>query len=93
MTQNEIDDMLDAIAAEAARNGDETLLSGAITFNSGTWVKMSLADLPTTCVNTIVGIRYRGVSVLISSQREDKVLNRREDDGAGAPYFDLEPRA
>jgi hypothetical protein len=93
MNRAEIDDMLDAIAAEAAQAGDEALKPGAITFNSGTWVKMSLADLPTTCVNTIVGIRYRGVSVLISSQREDKVLNRREDDGAGAPYFDLEPRA
>lgn len=93
MNRAEIDDMLDAIAAEAAQNGDEALLPGAITFNSGTWVKMSLADLPTTCVNTIVGIRYRGVSVLVSSQHENKVLNRREDGGAGAPYFDLEPRA
>ena len=43
---------------------------------------MSLAELPTTCVNTIVGICYRGVSVLVSSQRENKVLNRREDSGA-----------
>lgn len=93
MTQNEIDDLLGAMAAEAAQNGDETLLPGAITFNSETWVRMSLADLPTTCVNTIVGIRYRGVSVLVSGQHENKVVNRREDGGAGAPYFNLEPRA
>jgi hypothetical protein len=93
MTRDEIDAMLDAMAAEAAQGGDETLLPGAINFNSGTWVKMSLADLPTTCVNTIVGIRYRGVSVLISGQRENRVQNRREDEGQGAPYFDLDPRA
>lgn len=93
MTRDEIDDMLDAMAAEAAQAGDETLKPGAITFNSATWVKMALADLPTTCVSTIVGIRYRGISVLVSSQRSDNVLNRREDDGAGAAYMDLEPRA
>ena len=48
-----------------------------------------LSDLRTSAG---VGIRYRGVSVLVSSQRENKVLNRREDGGAGAPYMDLEPR-
>lgn len=93
MTRDEIDAMLDAMAAEATQSGDGTLLPGAINFHSGTWVKMSSADLPTTCVNTIVGIRYRGVSVLVSSQREDRVQNRREDEGQGAPYMDLEPRA
>lgn len=92
MTRDEIDDMLDAMAAEAAQAGDEALKPGAITFNSATWVKMSRADLPTTCVSTIVGIRYRGISVLVSGQRADAVLNRREDDGAGAAYMDLEPR-
>ncbi|PZR33224.1 hypothetical protein [Caulobacter segnis] len=93
MTRDEIDAMLDAMAAEAAQGSDETLLPGAINFHSGTWVRMSQADLPTTCVNTIIGIRYRGVSVLISSQRDNKVQNRREDEGQGGPYLDLEPKA
>jgi len=92
MKREDIDHLLDIMAAEAAEKGDESLLPGAITFNSSTWVKVSAADLPTTCVNTTIGIRYRGVQVLISSQRDNKVLNRSEDCGAGAPYMDLEPR-
>ena len=93
MKREDIDHLLDIMAAEAAEKGDASLLPGTITFNSSTWVKRSPADLPTTCVNTTIGIRYRGVQVLISSRRDDKVLNRAEDDGAGAPYMDLEPRA
>lgn len=93
MTREDIDHLLDIMAAEAAEKGDESFLPGAITFGSSTWVKRSPTDLPTTCVNTTIGIRYRGVQVLISSKRDDKVLNRAEDRGAGAPYMDLEPKA
>jgi hypothetical protein len=92
MNREDIDHLLDIMAAEAAEKGDDSLLPGAITFNSSTWVKMASSDLPTTCVNTTVGIRYRGVRVLISSQREDKVLNRAEDGSAGKPYMELEPK-
>lgn len=93
MKSDEIDDMLDAMAKEAAEKGDDSLLPGAISFNSSTWVKMSGDDLPTTCVSVKVGIRYRGISVLISSKREDGVLNRAEDGGQGKDYMELEPRA
>lgn len=93
MKRADIDQLLDIMAAEAAEKGDSAYLPGAITFNSGTWVKMSKADLPTTCVSIGVGIRYRGAQVLISSQFEDKVLNRTEDAGQGEPYLDLEPNA
>ncbi|KQZ29030.1 hypothetical protein [Caulobacter sp. Root1472] len=93
MKREDIDHLLDIMAVEAAEKGDESLRPGAITFNSSTWVKRSSADLPTTCVNTTIGIRYRGVQVLISSRREDKVLNRAEDGGAGEPYMELEPKS
>jgi hypothetical protein len=93
MKREDIDHLLDIMAGEAAEKGDESLLPGAITFNSSTWVNRSPTDLPTTCVNTTIGIRYRGVQVLISRQRDDKVLNRTEDGGAGEPYMALERRA
>lgn len=56
---------------------------GRSTFSADTWVKMSKNDVPTTCVSTGVGIRYRDVQVLISA----------EDGGQGAPSFDLEAQA
>lgn len=93
MKREEIDHLLDFMAEEAKTKGDDQFLPGAITFNSSTWVKMSGADLPTTCVSTIVGIRYRGIQVLISREREDKVLDRGEVGGAGKAFYDLEPRA
>ena len=93
MKREDIDHLLDIMAKEAAEKGDDAYLPGAITFNSDTWVKMSKKDLPTTCVSIGVGIRYRGVQVLISAARDDKVLNRAEDGGQGGPYFDLEPKA
>ncbi|PIB91382.1 hypothetical protein [Caulobacter sp. FWC2] len=92
MKREDIDHLLDIMAKEAADKGDAAYLPAAITFNSDTWVKMSKKDLPTTCVSTGVGIRYRGVQVLISAARDDKVLNRAEDGGEGKPHFDLEPR-
>lgn len=90
MTRDEIDDMLDAMAKEAADKGDEAFLPGAISFSAATWCKTPSSGFPTTCASTGDGIRYRGVQVLIASAREDKVLNRAEDGGAGAPYRDLE---
>lgn len=92
MTRDEIDDMLDAMAKEAAAKGDEAFLPGVISFNAATWIKTPSTGFPTTCVSVGVGIRYRGVQVLISSARENKVLNRAEDGGEGAPYCDLEPK-
>lgn len=93
MTRDEIDHLLDFMAEEAKTKGDDQYLPGAITFNSSTWVKMSGADLPTTCVSTTIGIRYRGIQILISREREDKVLNRGEVGDAGKAFYDLEPRA
>lgn len=92
MTREEIDSILDAMAAEAAATGEDGFLPGVISFNSATWCKTPSSLFPTTCTSTGDGIRYRGIQVLIASTREDKVLNRAEDGGQGAPYRDLEPR-
>lgn len=93
MLRNDIDDLLDTMAKEAAEKGDDSLLPGAICFSADTWVRLSGAEFPTTCVSVKVGIRYRGVSVLVSSTREDGVLNRAEVGGQGKDYMNLEPRA
>lgn len=57
MNRNDIDRLLDACQAEAAR-GDPDAAPGAIYFNSALWVQMSMADLPKTCVSASIGIRY-----------------------------------
>lgn len=91
MTFDDIDHLLDLMAAEAKEKGDEDFLPGAISMAAD-----SYARLPTgraTCTKILQGIRYRGVQVLVTRTREDKVLNRAEDGGQGAPYFDLEPRS
>lgn len=92
MKREEIDQLLEAAQAEAVAKGDDSFRPGAITFNSATWVRMSMTHLPTTCVSVKVGIRYRGISVLISSQRNDGVLTRGEAGEAGEPFYELEPR-
>lgn len=91
MTFDDIDHLLDLMASEAKEKGDEALLPGVISMAAD-----SFARLPTgraRCTNILHGIRYRGVQVRVARAREDKVLNRAEDGGEGAPYFDLEPKA
>lgn len=90
MTFDDIDHLLDLMANEAQEKGDEAFLPGAISMDAD-----SFAQLPTgraRCTNILHGIRYRGVQVLVSRAREDKVMNRAEDGGQGKPYFDLDPR-
>lgn len=92
MTLDEIDRCLEKMAEEAAATGDDGLLPGAISMSVDTRAKLGSQGAPIGCTNILHGIRYRGVQVLVARAREDKVLNRAEDDGAGAPYFDLAPR-
>lgn len=91
MTRDELDNILDAMAKEAVEKADDACLPGVISFSSETWIKRNRSNFPTTCSAVKDGIRYRGVQVLISSGREDRVLNRAEDGGQGEPYLDLEP--
>jgi hypothetical protein len=92
MTRDDIDRLLNACQTEAAK-GDPEAVPGAIYLNSGSWIGLPMAVFPTTCVSPGVGIRYRGVRVLISSQFEDKVASRAECGDAGLPFYDLEPSA
>lgn len=93
MTRDEIDDMINAMQAEAAK-GDPDAVAGAIYINSTTWVdRMSQAVFPTTCLSPGEGIRYRGVRVLISSLFENRVANRAECGDQGQPFMDVDPRS
>jgi hypothetical protein len=92
MTREDIDRLLDACQSEAAK-GEPDAAPGAIYFNSSQWSRMSMADLPTTCVSAGVGIRYRGVRVLVSSQFENRVATRGESGDAGQPFQAIEPSA
>lgn len=92
MTRDEIDNLIDAMQAEAGK-GDPDAQAGAIYINSTTWVdRMSQAVFPTTCLSPGEGIRYRGVRVLVSSKFENRVATRAECGDQGAPFMDVEPR-
>lgn len=89
MTLDDIDHLLDVMAKEAADNGDDALLPGAISMSVDAY--FALPRGAAGCANILHGIRYRGIQVLVARARENKLLNRAEDNGQGAPYFDLEP--
>jgi hypothetical protein len=92
MTRDEIDDLIDAMQAEAAK-GDPEAAAGAIYINSSTWVaRLTPATFPTTCRSPGEGIRYRGVRVLVSSQFENRAASRAECGDQGKPFMDVEPR-
>lgn len=91
MTLDDIDQLLDLMAKEAVEKRDEAFMPGAISMSVDNFSRLPRGAA--RCTNILHGIRYRGVQVLVAMAREDKVLNRTEDDGQGAPYFDLEPKA
>jgi hypothetical protein len=91
MTLDDIDNLLDLMAKEAADKGDDAFLPAAISMSTDSYFRLPLGAA--RCTNIIHGIRYRGVQILVARAREDKVINRAEDDGRGEPYFELEPKA
>jgi hypothetical protein len=93
MKREDIDHLLDIMAAEAAEKGDEAFRPGAISLSVDTYAKVAVPGSGMACANILHGIRYRGVRVRVARDREDKVMNRAEDGGQGAPYFDLELKA
>lgn len=90
MTLDDIDHLLDLMAKEAAEKGDETLLPGVISMSTDRYFRVPVGVA--RCTNILHGIRYRGVQILVARAREDKVMNRAEVGGTGAPYFELEPK-
>lgn len=75
MTQAEIESLLAAILAHHQVTGDDNDLPGLITFQRDDWVG---ADLPCVCTSPARGIRYRGLQVKISKERESRVWTRGE---------------
>jgi len=92
MTLEDIDHLLDLMAKEAHDKADEAFLPGSISLSVDSWARIP-KDAGMRCTNILLGIRYRGVQVLVARAREGRVLNRAEDQDAGAPYFPLEPKA
>ncbi|CAN5527138.1 hypothetical protein BH10PSE3_BH10PSE3_26710 [soil metagenome] len=94
MTTDEINVQLDAMAAEAAAQNDDTLLAGLILLSQDSYLRHSL---PTTITAILHGMRFRGVRVWVSREYEDKVLTRAEALAAHGERLGvleaLEPRA
>jgi hypothetical protein len=75
MKPAEIDQMIDAMVAEAAKTGDQNHLPGAIFLHPDHWVGSTLKTELTTIGR---GIRYRGVRVLVSREFESRVVARSD---------------
>ncbi|WP_343699742.1 hypothetical protein [Caulobacter sp.] len=89
MTQAEINSLLDAMQAQFDQTGDEADRPGVITFQTDAWIGK---NLPTCCTAIWRGIRYRGVRILVSKDRETRVWTRGEAAAGGqdgGPYEDL----
>jgi hypothetical protein len=93
MTLEDIDQLLDINAKEAAEKADENLLPGLITLSADAYCRVSGPGTGMVCTKILDGIRYRGVRVSVARAFEDKVLNRAEAGERGAPYIDLQAKA
>lgn len=85
MTPAETDQIIDAMAAEAEKTGEDGQLAGAIYLRDVDYIASKLKTEMTT-INR--GIRYRGVRVLVSSKYESRVVARvdlQEDVGDFEP--------
>lgn len=75
ITQAEIDTLLEAMQADYDTSGDDGDRPGLISFQRDDWVGMSL---PRCCTSPHRGIRYRGIEVKVSKERETRVWTRAE---------------
>lgn len=90
MTFDDIDRILDLMAKEADEKGDDNLRPGVISMSADSYSRLPPGRA--RCTNILHGIRYRGIQIRVARAREDKVLNRAEDERQGEPYFELEPK-
>lgn len=93
ITQAEIDALLGAMQAQFDKTGDEADRPGLITFQRDDWVGF---NLPCCCTAPSRGIRYRGIRVLVSEERETRVWTRGEAATArenAEPYEELKSLA
>ncbi|MBI1684477.1 hypothetical protein [Caulobacter hibisci] len=84
MTKEEIDRLLDDMAAEAAAKGDEGLLPGLLYLND----KAYGTEIRTETVSAVRGQRYRGVRVFVARAYDTKVLTRAETAGMEVGAFE-----
>jgi hypothetical protein len=75
MRTDEIHDKIDAMAAEAAAQNDESLLAGLILFSQDSYLRHRP---PTEITSVLRGMRFRGVRLWVSREYEDKILTRAE---------------
>lgn len=88
MTQAEIDQLLDAMQAEFEKSSDENDRPGLITFQTDDWIK---SELPHCCTAIWRGIRYRGIRITVSRERETRVWTLGEAQAAGEGVDHFEP--
>lgn len=92
ITQAEIDSLLEAMQAEFEKTGNDDDRPGLLTFGRDDWVDMVL---PRCCTTPIRGIRYGGIKINVSKERETRVWTRGEAKAAhddATPYEDLKRR-
>jgi hypothetical protein len=73
MKPSEIDQMIDAMVAEAAKAGDDGLLPGAIFLHPDHYIS---SGLKSECITMVIGHRYRGVRLFVSREFESRVVAR-----------------
>ena len=93
ITIAEIDALLEAMQVQFEKTGHDADRPGAITFQRDDWVGF---NPPCCCTSPMRGIRYRGIRILVSKERETRVWSRGEAEAAGengGPYEDLKSLA
>ena len=68
-------EVLDRLFTMFDKTGDDGDRPGLISFQRDDWVGMAL---PTCCTSPARGIRYRGIQIKVSTERETRVWTRAE---------------
>lgn len=84
MTKQEIDKLLDDMAAEAAAKGDDDLRPGLLYLNA----RLYGTEIRTETVSAVRGQRYRGIRVFVGREYETRILTRKETGGLEVGAFE-----
>jgi hypothetical protein len=87
MTLDDLDAMLEHLVVAQAASGDPEEGPGLITLSAETRGRLDPhGDMG--CTNILMGIRYRGLRVLVTRAMEDAVFSRREARARGQEAFE-----
>ena len=89
MTDDEINRLFDEMQRQFEASGDDGDRPGLITYQTDDYVRNGIR---TCCTSPQRGMRYRGVQVLVSRERQTRVWSRAEAAAAGetaGPFEDL----